>query len=236
MTPSENATVRGNASYRERIALPPGAVLEVALEDVSLADAPSKVLGSVRVEDPGNPPFAFEIPYDPKAIDDRHSYAVRAAIRVGDKLMFTTDTAYPVLTRDAGNEVEVLMVRAARGRQASAPALEGTHWMLTELAGQPAPALEGDREPHIILRPEDGAVGGTGGCNRISGAYAVDGASISFGQLAVTNRACIDDADVDRELAAALERASSCRQAGGQLELLDADGNVLARFEAAKSA
>ena len=45
-------TVRGTAMYRERIALPPGAVLEVSLQDVSLADAPARELGSVRIEDP----------------------------------------------------------------------------------------------------------------------------------------------------------------------------------------
>jgi len=36
--------VEGSASYRERITLPPGAVLIVKVEDVSLMDAPAKVL------------------------------------------------------------------------------------------------------------------------------------------------------------------------------------------------
>jgi uncharacterized lipoprotein YbaY/heat shock protein HslJ/uncharacterized lipoprotein NlpE involved in copper resistance len=109
---SANGTVSGTATYRERIALPPGAVLEVSLHDVSRADAPAKELGSVRIENLGNPPFEFEIPYPPEAIDDRHSYAVRATIRAGGKLLFTTDTSYPVLTRGACNEVELLLRRA----------------------------------------------------------------------------------------------------------------------------
>jgi len=57
-------TVRGTATYRERIALPPGAVLEVSLQDVSRADAPSEELGSVRIEDPGNPPFEFPASFE----------------------------------------------------------------------------------------------------------------------------------------------------------------------------
>ena len=37
-----NATVRGEATYRERLAAPPGAQLEVVLLDVSRADARRK--------------------------------------------------------------------------------------------------------------------------------------------------------------------------------------------------
>lgn len=228
-------SIQGTASYRERIALPPGAVLEVTLQDVSLADAPAMTLGSVRLTNPGSPPFAFKIPYDPGAIDDRHSYAVRATIRVGESLLFTTDTMYPVLTRGADDEVEVIMIQATREPRTTVSNLEGTRWKLVELGGAPAPSLEADREPHIVLDPTSGAVGGTGGCNRISGGYAVDGASISFGQLAITNKACFENLDVDRQLADALEAASGFRLAAGQLELVNGEGTILARFEESKA-
>jgi heat shock protein HslJ len=49
--------VKGTATYRERMALPPGAVLEATLEDVSRADAAAEVIGQTRVEKPGNPPI-----------------------------------------------------------------------------------------------------------------------------------------------------------------------------------
>ncbi len=103
--------VTGTAFYRERIALPPGAVLEVTLEDVSLADAPSHELSRVTLEDPGAPPFSFAIPFDPGEIDPRRVYALRAAIRVNGELWFITDTSYPVLTRGSGREVELLLKR-----------------------------------------------------------------------------------------------------------------------------
>src|SRR3990172_1248087 len=38
------SAVTGTASYRERIALPPDAVFEATLEDVSRADAPAEVI------------------------------------------------------------------------------------------------------------------------------------------------------------------------------------------------
>jgi hypothetical protein len=42
---SVEGAVKGTASYRERMALPPGAVLEATLEDVSRADAAAEVIG-----------------------------------------------------------------------------------------------------------------------------------------------------------------------------------------------
>ena len=104
--------VKGTATYRERLALPPEAVFEATLEDVSKADAPADVMGQARIERPGNPPIRFEIPYDPARINPSHRYAVRARILVGGELFFITDQSYPVLTGGQGNEVALLLRRA----------------------------------------------------------------------------------------------------------------------------
>jgi len=37
-------------------------------------------------------------------------YTVRATIKQADRLLFTSDTHYPVLTRGAGNTVEVMLI------------------------------------------------------------------------------------------------------------------------------
>ena len=103
--------VKGTATYRERIALPPNAVFEATLEDVSKADAPAEVIGQTRIERPGNPPIRFEITYDPARIIPSHRYSVRARILVDGKLFFTTDQHYPVLTGGKGNEVALLLRR-----------------------------------------------------------------------------------------------------------------------------
>jgi copper homeostasis protein (lipoprotein) len=107
------AQVKGTASYRERITLTPEAVFEATLEDVSKADAPAAVVGSVRIEKPGQVPIRFEILYDPARIDLSHSYSVRARIVVGQRLLFTTDQAYPVLTHGHGNEVQMTLRRVS---------------------------------------------------------------------------------------------------------------------------
>ena len=107
--------VKGTATYRERMALPPNAVFEATLEDVSRADAPSEIVGKTRIEGPGNPPIRFEISYDPSRINPKNRYTVRARILVGGRLFFTSDQSYPVLTGGQGNEVEVLLRRAGSG-------------------------------------------------------------------------------------------------------------------------
>jgi copper homeostasis protein (lipoprotein) len=115
---THSAVVMGSASYRERMALLPGAVFEVTLEDVTKADAPAEIVGRTRLENPGNPPFDFAIPYDPKRILTNHRYEVRAKIRSGAELLFVTDASYPVLTLGHKSQAKLLLVRASGGIQA----------------------------------------------------------------------------------------------------------------------
>ncbi len=56
------------------------------------------------------------------AYRERMSYAVRGKVLVGDRPMFTTDEAYPVLTHGAGTEVTLLLVKTSGPQPArSAP-------------------------------------------------------------------------------------------------------------------
>jgi copper homeostasis protein (lipoprotein) len=432
--------IRGTATYRERMALPTGAVLEVTLEDVSRMDAPTEVMGRVEIANPGNPPFTFEIPYEADAVDDRHTYSVRARITLDGRLLFTTDTVAPVLTRGAGTEVELLLKRvgggsspaaAARsraltgsfvgtlpcadcegievridlfedgayyrrmtylgkgddavawdigswapaadgsrvalfgddrepeqwkvvdrsvlrkldlegreiesalnydlsrtdglepmeprlamrgmymymadaamfrecltgrrfpvamegasidveraylearhgpgaevlvsvvGRLAPRPPMEGdgtvemlvvdefdgiwpgetcgarmsvselldNYWKLTRLGDQPVVVEPQLREPHLVLR-SDGQVTGSTGCNQLTGPYTVDGSMISFGPLAMTQRACLQGMETEAAFARALNSAVRFRLLAHHLELLDAEGTTVARLEA----
>ena len=116
------AQLKVTATYRERIALTPDAVFEAMLQDVSKADAQAVIVGSVRIDKPGQVPIRFEIPYDAARIDQSRSYSVRAGIMVGQQLLFTTDQDYPVLTRGHGNEVEMRLRMVAASKPAAKPA------------------------------------------------------------------------------------------------------------------
>ena len=121
--------VIGTASYSEEIALPPGAVLDVVLEDVSVADAPAKELGRATLAEPGHPPFAFDIAFDPELIRPERRYSVRAQVSVGRRLVFVSDTLNPVLTQGAADEVEVWMIKVGDTEKEArdAPAAIGAH-------------------------------------------------------------------------------------------------------------
>ena len=164
-------TIQGTAAYRERMAMPAGAVFEATLEDVSRADAPASVIASARLASPGNPPIKFSIAYDPAKIVANNRYVVRARITQDGKTLFTSDTATPVITR--GNHMSVsIMLRRAAGSQAVSPnpggkrPLEGTYWKATEL-GKPTPTQDATREAHLLFQTGEAALSGSDGCNRI---------------------------------------------------------------------
>ena len=112
----------GTVSYRERIALAPGSLVIVTLEDTSKADAIATVLGEARITTERNQvPIAFAIEVEPGRIDPRHRYAVRARILDPQgALRWTSTRAYPVVTGGHPNSVDV-QVEAIRSPVAADP-------------------------------------------------------------------------------------------------------------------
>lgn len=109
-TESNFVIVSGSVAYRQRIAMPPDAVLTVKVEDVSRADAPAKVLAETsEAFGARQVPLRFLLKVPSSAIDKRYSYAVRATIKVGNELRFTTTRSYPVLTRGAANQLDLML-------------------------------------------------------------------------------------------------------------------------------
>ena len=72
--------MKGEVWYRERIALPPGTVVSVTLEDQSRADAPAAVITDYTHIVDGQGPYSFRLVYDPAAVDERISYGLRVRI------------------------------------------------------------------------------------------------------------------------------------------------------------
>ena len=107
-------SVAVSVTYRERILLPPGHRLTVRLEDVSLADAPARVLAEAGEDlDGRGPPYAVTLSVQEADIDPRHTYAVRAEIRdPAGALRFTTDTRHAVLTQGSGTRADIVLVGA----------------------------------------------------------------------------------------------------------------------------
>ncbi len=106
-----NASVSGTVTYRERIALTPGARLVVELRDVSLQDAAAPLIARQTIESPGQVPIAFKVEYSRADINSRNTYAIQASIIESDgRLAFINDTAYDVITRGNPTKVDMLLV------------------------------------------------------------------------------------------------------------------------------
>jgi putative lipoprotein len=219
---AQDGAITGTATYRERIALPPGAVLEVELLDTSRADAPATVITTARIEAMTQVPIAFTLRFDPARIEARGSYAVAARLSVNGEVRFRSDRAYPVLTRGAGTGAELLLVRAA------APmGLAGPPWVVQEIGGQ---ALSGRARADITFDGQ-GSAYGTGGCNRFTGGYVREGVALRFEAMAQTNMACEDAAMAqEARLQAALAAVRGWRIEGAHLLLLDAAGATTVRL------
>ena len=108
---ADMTVVMVEAGYRERILLPPGHVLTVRIEDVSLADAPATVLAEIIEPLDGRaPPYTVNLDVPTSQIDPRHTYAARASIHdAGGRLVFVTAERHAVLTRDAPADARITM-------------------------------------------------------------------------------------------------------------------------------
>ncbi|AVZ00045.1 MULTISPECIES: YbaY family lipoprotein [Lelliottia] len=106
----QQPNVSGTVWIRQKVALPPDAVLTVTLSDASLADAPSKVLSQKAVRTEGKQsPFSFVLPFNPAEIQPNARILLSAAITVNDKLVFITDTVQPVINQ-GGTKADLTLV------------------------------------------------------------------------------------------------------------------------------
>jgi putative lipoprotein len=109
-TQIQGPAVTGSVNIRQRIALPPDAVLTVTLSDASLADAPSKVIAQRAVRTEGKQaPFNFVLPYNPSDIQPNARIILSAAITLNGRMMFITDTIQEVVNRN-GTRADLVMV------------------------------------------------------------------------------------------------------------------------------
>lgn len=229
--PSEtaDATLTGTVTYRPRIALPPNAVLSVKLLDVSRADAPSVTLAETRVgTDGAQVPLPFSLDYDADDIQPRNRYVVRAEIFDADGvLLWTTDTAYPVLTNGAPtDDVQIVLAQVTEADPASA--LVGRTWRLAEIRQPSGVTLSYEGEaPFTITFAEDGRYNGQADCNRYGGSFeAAPGGTLRLSQGLSTLAAC-PGPSVSEDFFDVLNDATRYVLADGRLTLSGPEGGAL---------
>ncbi len=84
---------------RQKVALPPDAVLTVTLSDAfNRCAVESAGAEAVRTEGKQSP-FSFVLPFNPADVQPNARILLSAAITVNDKLVFITDTVQLVINR-----------------------------------------------------------------------------------------------------------------------------------------
>ena len=250
------AVLTGTVTYRERIALPPNARVEVRLEDVSQADAPADEIASQTIAANGKQvPIPFELRYLPKDIDPSHRYAVRASLTSAEgDLMFTTAMQYPVLTGGAADgNVEIVVQRAGGGTRAAAPGVSGGGadqggaaspppggtWRLAAIQRPGATEQAVAADPRYTVAFADGRVSGLAHCNRYTSGYEqpAPGELKVSPMMAATLMACPGES-IASEFLRALGGATHYELRGDRLLMSYGDGGVLTfvRDEAAPAA
>lgn len=188
------AVLTGTVTYRPRIALPPDAVADVQLQDVSLADAPATVLARQTVATEGRQvPIPFSLSYSPAAVQPGRRYAVRAEIRDRQgALLWTTTTAHPVFADgpEAG-PVEIVLeaVESDAGVDAGSVPFD-VDWRLVRFGWGEEEVMLPPGEPLSLTFREGGAYGGQAGCNAFGGTYTTAADGITLGPAAATLMMC----------------------------------------------
>lgn len=212
--------LKGHVTYRERMALPPGAIVKVELQDVSLADAPSVTIAETVIRPEGQVPMPYELRYDDAKIENGHSYALAARIEAEGRLLFISTTRHSVLTGGA-DMTDIPVERVA----SSEPTPEG-RWLAEDILGGGVI----DNVQTVLEIGADGKVTGSSGCNRITGTAKIAGDSIAFGPVAATRMACLPAvSDQEQKFFDVLGRARRWQAdpGRGKLMLLGRGGEVL---------
>ena len=227
-------TLTGEVTYRERIALPPDAVLRVQLVDPEAAASAAPIRAEAPIAAGGQVPLTFTLSFDDRAIAADHSYALQAEITSGTAVWFRNAEPYAVdpllpdpiyiVTSFIGSVAAPPRPPAPQQAVSTVPILDVT-WQAESIGG--APLLANSTATLSIAG--DLRTGGRGGCNSYFTQAEITGESLRFSAVAATQVACAAEAVTAQEQAffAALVATRFWRLRDGKLVLLDAGGRDL---------
>ena len=108
-TPPARNTITGTAMFRERIAVPSGARLDVRLIQERQGRSPSRVIASESVPLRGRVPVPFSISFNQRDIVRSASHVLEAEIVSDGRSMFSTPSPVRVLTGPGSENVDLLL-------------------------------------------------------------------------------------------------------------------------------
>ncbi|MFT8808488.1 META domain-containing protein [Gluconobacter sp.] len=170
-------TLHGQALYRERMAVPPGAVLSVWIEDTGATHGAPLVMAEQREEIHHAVPIPYTLTYP--ALPPGGHYVLNAEITVeGRRLFATPDGGVPL-------DHPRLLLRHVAGTAVKAP--YGA-WRIQSVGSL---HFDNTAEAPGLTLQQDGTVYGTDGCNRLMGHFTLEAQALRFLPFAMTRKACL---------------------------------------------
>ncbi|MBS1102685.1 META domain-containing protein [Gluconobacter sp. Dm-62] len=170
-------TLHGQALYRERMALPPGAVLSVWIEDTGATHGAPLVMAEQREDIHHAVPIPYTLTYP--VLPSGGHYVLNAEITVeGRRLFATPDGGMPL-------DHPQLLLRRVAGTAVKAP--YGA-WRIQSVGSL---HFDSTSEAPGLTLQQDGTVYGTDGCNRLMGHFRLAAQTIRFMPFAMTRKACL---------------------------------------------
>lgn len=238
VTPALAAPVSlaGQVTYRERVALPESAVLNIQLLDQTLPALPPRINIEAPIG-PGQVPLSFNLTFENALILPGHSYALTAAIRIEGGTLFRTAEPYALDPLAPAQPVLIVVSPAAPVVAPSAPSSEpppperpailDVTWYATAIAGEPVLP----RATPTLTIGSDLRAGGSGGCNSWFAEARIDADRLQFGSVTATQKGCTQSVNLEEQaFHTALAATAAWQVSGDDLTLFGADGKALLQF------
>lgn len=220
-------TLPVQVSYLDRSLLAPNSQLTVTLVDVSKMDVAATIISKQVIDLEGAPPYKVELEYNREKIDPTHRYSVRATINNQENLLYTSTTSNsPFADTSSSEPIEIIVSKVTRKPDVD---LVNTYFKAVSIDGNPV--VVNTKEPFIQFN-SDNTVHGFLGCNNFNGGYEVSKQTVTFTQLATTQKMCHDNMEQETAMAAVLQAATQWQINGEKLVLQNEAGNQLATFNA----
>ena len=227
---AEMETLSVEVSFRERIALPPDARLDVRIHEVTESDGQGEAIAFQRFA-MTSVPMTVSLNYDPQVVGEGSGYTVFAAIRApGGQQMFRATRILETLGGEDKTPVDILLMMVPDAEFASAVPrrISGVSWTVTEVFGE---AWQND-DPATLVIDDETNFAIFGGCNRFTGQLAPSGLGLAFPEnIAGTMMACPDEVEaLERRFLAALMQVSDYVRYGAGLVMMDSDRRAVLHF------
>lgn len=101
--------VAGTVMYITNVQLPPDAVFEIKLVELTREGTAGRVIAEENYSRPVTMPLEFFLRHAHGAISGRQGYGLEARIIAGGRVLFATPRPVPVLTRGNPNNAELVV-------------------------------------------------------------------------------------------------------------------------------